>query len=125
MTFNCRGKDIDQSTPLGNFLASHQGRKPGHDPKEHQALLSNLKLRHSDSIFPFSSNSNGQDSHSLNGQERTNENEDEKMDNKRNGRLKRIMKLIIWSGKPLWNDMGLLAAVVQFFAATTFYISTM
>ncbi|ORY23280.1 hypothetical protein BCR39DRAFT_566903 [Naematelia encephala] len=31
----------------------------------------------------------------------------------------------VWWGKPLWHDMGYLAAVVQLFAATIFWISTL
>ncbi|WWC67354.1 uncharacterized protein I206_101262 [Kwoniella pini CBS 10737] len=31
----------------------------------------------------------------------------------------------IWWGKPMWHDMGYLAALIQFFAATIFWISTL
>lgn len=30
----------------------------------------------------------------------------------------------LWWGKPLWHDLGYLAAVIQLFAATVFWIST-
>ncbi|WVW81228.1 hypothetical protein I302_103219 [Kwoniella bestiolae CBS 10118] len=34
-------------------------------------------------------------------------------------------KGFVWWGKPMWHDLGYLAAIVQFFAATIFWVSTL
>ncbi|WWC57546.1 uncharacterized protein I303_100078 [Kwoniella dejecticola CBS 10117] len=34
-------------------------------------------------------------------------------------------KKFLWWGKPMWHDMGYLAAIIQFFAATIFWVSTL
>ncbi|EIW73039.1 hypothetical protein TREMEDRAFT_22078, partial [Tremella mesenterica DSM 1558] len=44
---------------------------------------------------------------------------------KQDGEMPDGAKRFVWWGKPLWRDMGYIAAIVQLFAASIFWISTL
>ncbi|TYJ51600.1 hypothetical protein B9479_007826 [Cryptococcus floricola] len=109
-----RGREINFGTALGQLL--HHRRFTSPQATVGSSDLSKL-LSHTST-----SSANLGDSHTQN------------VGNSDRGRSKldeegaKVMegaKGFVWWGKPMWHDMGYLAAIVQLFAATIFWVSTL
>ncbi|WRT63184.1 uncharacterized protein IL334_000087 [Kwoniella shivajii] len=106
-----RGREINFGTALGQVL-HHRRNVPGHTNLKSDEIKSHSEpdSTNSSQVEPQPGPGQGQKSESA--LESDSEWPAEK-------------KGFVWWGKPLWHDMGYLAAIVQMFAATIFWVSTL
>ncbi|OCF60193.1 hypothetical protein L486_02873 [Kwoniella mangroviensis CBS 10435] len=96
-----RGREINFGTALGELLNYRRSV-----PRETGFKLDRIKSRSHSASTPPATSDSGDDG-----------NGDESWLSDKKG--------FIWWGKPMWHDMGYLAAIVQLFAATIFWVSTL
>ncbi|OXG28955.1 hypothetical protein C361_00609 [Cryptococcus neoformans Tu259-1] len=95
-----RGREINFNTAIGQLL-SHRRHTP------HYATLDSSTLAKSSNELTYATSNSRKSQQEI-----------------KEGIAKRT-KRFIWWGRPMWHDMGYMAAIIQFFAATVFWVSTL
>ncbi|WVF66527.1 hypothetical protein IAT40_001267 [Kwoniella sp. CBS 6097] len=111
-----RGREINFGTALGQVL-HHRRKTPSH------ASLAAEDIRHD--ITHIHSLAEGHTPSSHSSMTRTAGLDREKAEDTEEAVWPAGAKGFVWWGKPLWHDMGYLAAFVQLIAATVFWVSTL
>ncbi|WWC90228.1 uncharacterized protein L201_005161 [Kwoniella dendrophila CBS 6074] len=102
-----RGREINFGTALGKLLNHRRNVHP-----KKTLALNEIKSH----LEPNSTTTTNSSTSGINTSSNIEDNEDHWLSDK---------KGFVWWGKPMWHDFGYLAAIVQFFAATIFWVSTL